>query len=177
MLCVESGSPQLPTRHYQLTTREELIVKKNTKSPICAYFGFNRAESTSQGVSTPSQSGDTEYKDNIKIIPDIFLSPFQSLISDLKIFPSAELTQNVFWHWTQRWPRRASAVPGSIQANCWGGMCRRIQISVHSPGSRTNKLLIAQKKNHPKKSTCDGLSQSQIANTYSSYRPTLLAVL
>ncbi len=36
------------------------------------------------GVSTPSSSGDIERKS--KIIPDFFLSPFHSLISDSKIF-------------------------------------------------------------------------------------------
>ncbi len=51
-----------------------------------------RSQRAKVGVSAPSRSGDNEQKS--KIITDFFLSPFHSLISDLKIFPNAELTPN-----------------------------------------------------------------------------------
>ncbi len=57
------GPGEYPTCYFQLTIIEELVAKKNTKSPIWDYFGFNHVEPTSKaGVSTLSRSGDIEQK-------------------------------------------------------------------------------------------------------------------
>ncbi len=120
--------PPLPTSYFLLKVIEELVAKKKTKSPIWDYFGFNRAEPMSQGWCLNSQLF-WGYWAKSTLIPDFFLSPFHSLISDLTIFPSAELT------WSHAHSRNFSAlnatVPGSsgpILANCWAGTCWTSQV-------------------------------------------------
>ncbi len=136
-------------------------------------FSNHHQPNAEAGVSTPSRCGD---------IPDFFLSPFHSLINDLKIFPSAESTGN---HTHRRyfptlaslslcgtWLQQADPCQllGRDVTNQPGTACvsdrhrsqdhrkrnyfflfhsflpvhHRIQIPVHSPGSRRNKLFIAQ---------------------------------
>ncbi len=111
------------------------------KSPISDYFGFNRGAPTRWGWCLNSQLFQ-RYWAKSKIIPDFLLSPFHSLIYNLKIFPSTALTQNQAHEHGTNWyylklnmtvasPSRVSAIPGysgPILANCWGGTCQTRQV-------------------------------------------------
>ncbi len=172
--CRGRGSPPLP--HFQLTIMEELVAKKE----------YKRAKA---GVSTSSRSGDFCLSHFHYLISHlkIFLSTestrnnahsryFSTLnmtVASAVPGSSGPILANCWWGTCQtsqvQHVSQIAAVPKIIEgeitlffftlflpAHC------RIQISICSPGSRRNKLLICQK-----------IAQKNQLSHYLSYRPTL----
>ncbi len=95
---VRAGGGKCPNPHMPFSANNQgsascIVAKKNTKSPIWDYFGYNHAAQTSQCWWLNSQPFQ-RYWATSKIIPGFVISPFHSLISNLKIFTNAELTRN-----------------------------------------------------------------------------------